>query len=456
MTGRTYLARLIFIIASAALWIAGAHAQDERRARIVQLAADLPALDISINGELAAADLSLGDKSTYFSLPAAAELTAAIAGTNTEVMRGALLLEAEAATIILSPGGQLSIIPDDLSPPNIGLARLLIVNALGDGARLDVVSPDDARIHGEELAPGSTLGPFVLPADRVAFNLLPADVADGAPPFTFSANLGAGTSSMLIIHGDGEEPQLLQATAATLSSEGSGRVRFVHAAQGAAPVDLKIDDRMILPSLAFANPSAHIAIPSGARQLTLSLGETVISSTKLDVRPGQLQTVAILGTPSWLELVAYPDSLRNLNESSALVSLVNAVPMSRINRLRLDSGAIVAEDLGFGEGSGAAQIAPGRHAMTLSLEIGEERGTVDVPPTRFYAGAYYNLIVLAGNAFSAPRLLIAETSLKRRLSATPVILETPAEDNQNDRADDSPPAPTSSAIFSMSLALFTW
>ncbi len=437
----------MLLIAVAALCLGAAQAQDDARARLIHVASDAPPLDIRVNGELAVADLAPQDASPYFSLPAAAELSATIAGTATELTRGSFTLAPGASAIILLPGGQLAHIADDLSPLEFGLARLFIVNALDGGASFDVASPDDARIAGESLLPGASLGPFVLPAGRFSFSALPAAADGNAQPVSFGARLASGTSSMLIVRGDADDPQLLHTTAAVAGGGQSGRVRFVHAVQGAAAVDLKIDERMTAPSLSFAEPSAPIAIPGGSRQMTLSLGPAVISSMNLDVRAGAMQTVVIMGTPSWLRPVAFDDALRDLDDASALVRLINAVPDSVVGRLRLDSGVAIAEDVGFGEASEALQVAPGAHALTMRLEIGEDRGVVSAPPTQFHAGAYYTLIALAGSAFTPPRLLIVETSLMRRVKA---MLPAPAakvDEAEAAPADETPapPEPTEAA-----------
>ncbi len=444
MIGRKHFASLLVTIISAALWASISHAQAPVRARIIHIAAGNPAIDVYINGELAVADLSYGEDSAYFHLPAGAgELSAYIEGTTTQLVHQSLSLENDASAVILSPNSStpVHIIPDDLSPLDFGMARLVIVNALEDSSDIDIISSDDEWLTGEDIAPGTSLGPFELPADRVDFSLLSANEDGDAAPHNFSATMPAGTSSILLFHGDSENPQLLQARAAADADVQSGRVRFVHAVQGAAPIDLKINDRMIIPSLAFADPSEHIAIPGGSHQLTLSLGGIIISSMSLGVSAGQMQTAAVMGSPASLQMHTYLDSLRDLNESSAVVNLVNAVPNSSVSRLRLENGAIVAADVGFAEEGGAAQILPGVQAMSLVIEIGDDRGTVDVPPSYFYAGAYYNLIAMPGSAFSAPHLLIAETSLMRRVTASPPALDDPTQDltelSAEEAADES-------------------
>ena len=440
MAGRKHFASLLVIIVSAALWSSILHAQAPARARIIHIAAGNPAIDVYINGELAVDDLSYGEDSAYFSLPpGAAELGAYSEGRTSQLIRQPLNLENDASAVILTSNTStpVHIIPDDLSPLDFGMSRLVIVNSLEDGSDIDIISPDHEWVTGEDIAPGTSLGPFELPADQVDFSLLLSRANGDTAHHNFSAMMPAGTSSILLFHGDSENPQLLHATAAADADFQSGRVRFVHAVQGAAPIDLKINDRMIIPSLALGNPSEHIAIPGGSHQLTLSLSGTVISSMSLGVSAGQMQTTALMGSPSSLKVHTYPDSLRDLNESSAVVNLVNAVPNSSVSRLRLESGAIVAADVEFGGEGGAAQIVPGAQSLSMVLEIGDERGTVNVPPIYFYAGSYYNLIAMPGSAFTAPHLLVAETSLMRRVTASPPAMDDPTQDVTELSAEES-------------------
>ena len=443
MTDRKFLTALLAIIVSSAFWTGSIFAQADLRARIIHAASDLPAVDVYINGELAAGDLSYGQDSAYFSLPAgAAELRAYVAGTKSQLSNQSLTLQNEASAIVLSfsASAPASIIADDLSPLEFGMTRLLIVNALEDGSDIDVISSHDERLNASDIAPGASLGIFELPADQVDFSLLASSEDGEAARHRFRTTLSAGISNILLILGVSDNPQLMHATAAADADARSGRVRFVHAVQGAAPIDLKVNDLMIVPSLAFAKPSEHIAVPSGSHEIALSLGGALISSLSMDVSAGQMQTVAVMGTPASLSVYTYEDSLRDLTAMSAVVDLINAIPNSLVSRLRLDSGAIVAVDVLFGEHGGAAQIVPGTQSISMALEIGEDRGTVAVAPSHYYPGSYYSLIALPGSAFAAPRLFIAETSLMRRLGAMAraanVASEVVAAPSAEDAADE--------------------
>jgi hypothetical protein len=440
MNGIKHFALLLALLACAVIWTAMPQAQAAARARLIHVAAAAPRLDIFVNDALAVADLAYGESSAYFSLPmGAAGLKATIAGTNAQLLLETLSFESDFNTVLLWSAGdaRLTVFPEDLSPLDIGMSRLQIVNALDDDSTIDIGPNDDDRLSGVGIAPQASLGPIELEADHIAFSLLPPSDRSEAARKEYGMDLPAGASNILVIHGRPDDPQLLHAVAAVEANDRSGRVRFIHAVPGAAPVDLKIDDHMIVPSLAFGVPTEHIVLPGGKHELSISLGGTVVSSMNLSVTAGQLQTVVLMGTPAALKVQQYQDSTRDLSESTAVVSLINAVPNSSVSRLQLASGAIVAVDVGYGEEAGAAQIAPGKHSMSMVQEIGDERGTIAAPSTHFYAGSYYNLIAMSGNAFTAPRLLIAETSLMRRASPSLPISSAANEDTKEMGAEEA-------------------
>ncbi len=442
MNEKKYVASLLVIIVIAAMWTAIPQAQTAARARLIHVASTVPVVDIYVNGELAVADLAYGESSAYFALPSGAtEFRATREGTSAQLLVEWLNLESDSSSILISAkeSAQLAVIPDDMTPLDLANSRLLIVNALDFAYSVAIESSDVDRQTSDEVAPGDSLGPIELAAARIELDLHPANGVGKAAPASFGANLAAGSNNTLVIHGSSDDPQLLHAMAAVDADAMSGRVRFVHAVPGAAPVDLKINDRMIVPNLAFAAPTEHIPLPGGSQELTVSLGGAVLSSMSLDVSAGQLHTVVVMGTPAALTIQQYQDSPRDLSASAAVVSLLNAAPNSSVNQLRLDSGAIVAADVGFGEAGGAAQIVPGVHSMSLILDIGDERGTIDVPPFYYYAGSYFNLIALSGSAFTAPRLLIAETSLARRVAAAAPSMPA-SEDVKPDMSADEPAA----------------
>ena len=405
--------------------------QESAQIRFVHVDPGSPALDVFVNGELVATDVTYGSATAYMGVQAGeVELTANLATTSVQLLDKTLSLDAESTALVLSSraDGRVHIAADDLSELAFGKARFSLVNSLDPQASVSLADASDGLVTQALLAGGSGEGPHEVDAGSYEVSLHSTESGTEAASQRFEAALAAGTSHLLIIHGGQDEPQLLSLASATEGGDDSGRIRFVHAVAGAAPLDLRINDQLILPALAFAAPSQHIALPSGPQRIALFVGPAEIMSQQIDIRAGQMSTLAIMGSNAGLILRSFSDSADKVDESSAVVSLINAIPGSVVSHLQLEGGAIVAFNVPFGEAGDAAKIVPGTQSMTVHLDIGDDRGAIDVPARHFAGGAYYNLIALAGGAFSAPRLLIAETSLQRQAPAmTPMLA---AEDAQ--------------------------
>lgn len=413
--------RAALLTAVLALALCGATlAQADLRARFVHADESLPALDLYLNGQLAADNLAYGDASTVLTLPAgAAALTAYDAGEPSVVFQDALTLEADSA-ILLAAGdpGRVAVVADELGALDFGRTRILIYNAYADGIVLGASPASEQPPIGEAIALNSAIGPFEVAAGRLDFAFVPSSAAANRTVLEVSLGLTAGASNVLIIHSDGDEPQLLVASAPADAADTAGAVAFVHAVQGAAPVDIRIDDQLIVPGLSFAEASPHIALPAGERRVSVSLGATVLALMNVEIRPRKMQTVALLGSTGSFGVTAFEDNPRDLDETSATVRLINGVPGASVGRLQLESGAIIAVDLAFGAAAESVSIAPDRQTLSLLLNIGDESGLISTPAHRFNGGAFYNLIALSGGTFSAPRLMISESSLERRISAS--------------------------------------
>ena len=418
---------LLVTVLSLAASVAPAWSQEWAQMRFVHVDPGSPALDVFINGELAATDMAYGASTAYIHLPAGqANLRANLATTSVQLLDETLSLKAEAAAVILSSraDGRFYVVTDDLSELAFGQARFSLFNALEEEATVSISAANDDDILQAELAAGAGAGPHEVEAGtyKLSLNSTSFGTDDSNP--RFDAALRSGTSHLLIIHGSRNDPQLLSVSSATDGGGDSGSIRFAHAVAGAAPLDVRINDQLILPALAFAEPTRHIALPSGSHSVALFLGPAEIMAEQLDIRAGQMSTVVIMGSSAGLSMRRFSDSVDKVDEASAVVSLINAIPGSVISHLQMEGGAIAALNVPFGEAGDAAQIVPGRQSMTVHLDIGDDRGMVEASARHFASGAYYNLIALPGGAFSAPRLLIAETSVQRYLRARPPMMET--------------------------------
>ena len=428
-------------------------AQGSAQARFVHVAPGVSSLDIYVNDTLAVADLPFGEASAYFNVPAGDLLIgASIAGTTTTVYeQGENLVDGSAVTMIAtSATAPLQSVSENLDALQFGEGRLSFVYAISDGPAIDIMSQNTGEILGENIQPGGVVGDYQLRAGVFEFGLVPSGSDISAAMLDLRLPLAAGNSMLAIIYGSAGDPKALTTQAATAAADGNGLVRFVHAMQGVTPVDLSINGNLIIPSLTYAMPSEHIALPGGTHRIALSIGPAEITSRPLTVDAGQAQTVIIMGSPANLNVLPYSDDLSNVNASSATVSLINAIPGSVVNRLTLSSGATAATDVAYGQSSGAAQIVTGAQALAMDLTVAEDRGTVDVLATNFFGGSYYNLIALPGDAFSSPQLLLAETSIARGANIEAMMMDMEMETVEE--SEIAIPEPVAQPIVSVSAA----
>ncbi|MCY4020596.1 MAG: DUF4397 domain-containing protein [Chloroflexi bacterium] len=411
-------------------------AQEGARARFVNVAPGTPPLDILVNGKLLESDLAYGESTAYVSVPAGTiDLLGLVSGTSVVQLGHSADVAAGSATSFLissTDSPRFQAIPEILGALDFGATRLSIVYAIDDGSPVDIVFRENGEVLGEGIRPGAMVGPYELRADVYELDLVVAGDASGASILDLSMPVAAGTSQLVIVYGNASDPQVLTTAAPAAPTADSGLVRFLHAVQGATPFALSVDGAPIVPSLAYAMPSEHIALPSGSHQVALSIGGAEITSMTLNVTAGEAQTAVVMGSPANLSMSAYSDDLSGIDRSSALVSLINAIPGSSVDRLTLSSGATAATDVAYGSASGAAKIVTGKQGLSLDLTIGDDSGTVQLPASEFNGGSYYNLFALPGSAFSGPQLLIAETSILRGLDGGAMMMEP-------ETAVDAPP-----------------
>ncbi len=428
------LVRIVLFMLCLALLLAAAPvlSQGGARARFVNVAPGAPSIDILVNGELVESGLAYGESTAYLNLPSGnINLLGLVAGTSTAQLEHSADLAAGSAVSFLMSSAlspQFQAIPENLGALGFGATRLSIVYAIADGPPVDIVFRENGEILGESIRPGAVVGPYELRAGVYDLDLIVAGDASGSSILDLRAPVAAGASHLAIVYGSANDPQVLTTSASTAAPTDSGLVRFLHAVQGATPFALSVNDSLIVPSLAYALPSQHIALPSGSHQVALSIGGAEITSMTLNVAAGQAQTAVVMGSPANLSMLSYSDDLSAIDRSSSLVSLINAIPGSTVDRLILSSGATAATDVVYGSASAAAKIVTGNQGLTLDLTIGDDSGAVNLPDKRFYGGSYYNLIALPGSAFSGPHLLIAETSVLRGLDVDVSLMEpeTPA------------------------------
>ncbi|MDQ7033398.1 MAG: DUF4397 domain-containing protein [Anaerolineae bacterium] len=307
------------------------------------------------------------------------------------------------------------------------MSRLVLVHALSGGANLDVqlaesIAVGDATFDAgfaiaADMAYGASFGSFDLPAQTYVVNVVPTGTTTPVISEVPLA-LTTGTSQMAIVYGTTDNPQTMVLAAPTAAGGDAGFIRFVHGVVGAAPVDVYINDTLAVPMLGTNNPTVHIAAPAGNHSIELRVGDDVIASTSITVEVGNAQTVVALADGDGIAISVFADDFSGVSEGSAVASVINTITEAATS-VELSGGMMLSSDLAFGEASDANRIAPLRATVAFTLQLGDVAGTLIGPDVTFYGGNYYNIIILDGNAFSAPTAIIAPTTLVQGLASAP-------------------------------------
>jgi len=426
--------RLSFVVTLLALALLGlvpASAQAAGQIRFVHAIPDATAIDVYINGGLAITDLSFGTASTYLSAPVGEHnLTVTPVGIATPLWQQTITVSADQATTFIAADSanlQFSAYADNLAPLAFGDARWSLYHAIAGAPDVSVELAEDVTIRGTQQSAGTiigtmgfgqVIGAFDLPAQVYSVNL----VADGAALVeALSVSFNAAESSIGLVYGTPSNPRFTVISAASRpnDTDAAGFVRFVHAATNGPAVDLLINDTIILPAFTPGSASQHLALPVGEHSISVSVsGETSeILSADLSVSEGQAQTIIIRQDGETLLAETFDDDLSAITPTQAVASVVNAAAGILIQEV-LFNGQMLASNLPAGQSETTA-LPPGDAVPAAALNIGGQVGTIQEAFTPLYGGVYYNIILLPASGFSAPRLLIAATSLAQDISSAP-------------------------------------
>jgi len=408
-------------------------AQGNANVRFVHAIPGASAVDIYLNGTLVIADLGYGEATSYLTVPAGEiDTTVTAAGIDSSILwEQTLPASADTSTTFVASSAdtlRFDAFNDNLGATRFGGTRLLLVHAVAGGPAVDVTLAEPVTLNGAlqpagtalatGMAYGTSFGAFDLPAQTYVVNVSVTGTID-----TLVSNmplpLTAGTSNIAIVYGTADAPQALLAEAPTGGEGDSGFVRFVHGAIGAPAVDVYVQDALIVPRLAAGSASPHLALPAGEHTVLLRAAGTedeVLSGT-ITVSADEAQTVVALATDEGVSVAVFPDDLSGVTENNASVSVINALPDSQA-AVALSNGV----DFGtieFGNSSQALAFTADELTVNYTLTIDTDTGTLQRPGQVFYGGTYYNVVVLAGDTFAPPSLLIAPTPLSFSLASGP-------------------------------------
>lgn len=424
----------VFIVLGAlfAVLIGGVSAQDTASIRFVHAVPGATTVDVYVNGALAINGLAFGTATGYIEAPAGDHtVTVTATGTQAALWQQSISVAGETATTFVAsdPANlQFAAFSDNLGGTTFGATRLLLVHAIAGAPAVDVALAEPVSLNGvlqpagtvlaSGMEYGTSFGSFDVPAQTYAVNVLQSGtetaIAEGV-----SLPLASGTSYMAIAIGTADNPEILLLSAPTGSVADSGLVRFIHGIVGAPAVDVYVNDTLLVPGLSVDQPSAHIALPVGDHSVTLMAAgtEDALAESEVSVEAGSAQSVVALAGDEAVNVSVFADDISNVNETTAVISVINAIASSTSISIELADGNVIADALEFSATQAPAAISPVVAPATLSVTIDDQTGEIAVPEQAIYGGTYYNVIAVDGDMFNPPRLIFAPTTINQTLAS---------------------------------------
>src|SRR5215207_9621837 len=179
-------------------------------------------------------------------------------------------------------------------------------------------------------------------------------------------------------------------------AEADATVRVIHASPGAPEVDVLLDGQTLLQGLAYGTASSYATItPEEHRLQVVPTGQTadaaVVDET-IDAAPGQAYLVAVYGLLNDIGGAVYDVDLSEIEPGQARVRLLNFSPDAGDVDLLETGGDEWFSDVGLGEASDYADIAPGTYSADVRGD--DDRSLLTVSELPFEETRVYDVVVL--------------------------------------------------------------
>ncbi len=398
--------------------------------RYVHALEGAPNVDVYTNGALTYADLAFGQATPYFSAALGAIQVSVTASGETDALWEQIIdvVADQALVAIVSTSDPLAftVFQDDLNPLPVGRARLTAIHAIPDAPAVDIVLADGRPVI-PNLQYNQPYGTLDIPSQ--AYGLVVTTVGGAVtdaiiPTTTFSLN--TGTSYIALAYGTVENPMALLLSAPTLPNDAtSGYVRVVHAADGAAAVDIAANGSIIVPSLDFGTATEYLSIPAGDYEVSVTPeGATdALVSTTLTVEANTRTTVIASVAGGSVALSAFTSDEALVGADVAAFSLANVAPEANASAA-LSNGSVFIDDLASDDYT-TTSLTPNVDNITINTTFEALSNEASFDVTGIYGGVYYDAVVYAGE--SAPQVLalpLVSIPLSSASSVAAVAAET--------------------------------
>ncbi len=371
----------------------------DARVRFVHAIPGASAIDVYTDNTLSIANLQLGDASLYVHLPAGQhQVTVTQANVTTTLWTQTINVDAGSAyTYVAATTDPLTFVQykDDLAPLPLGKSRFTAIHAIAGGPSVDILLSDGRPVVSGLQYP-QEYGTLDVPALVYQLAVVPTgETVDKALVPAQAYALGSGTSYVLLVYGSAAKPQVKLLASAADSDSAGGHIRVAHGVVGAAPVDVYLNNTLVVPSLAFGQTSEYMAAPAGTYNVTVRQAgaQEDLALGSVDLKEGDSVTALALDLGG-VTVQAYTDAVSTINQSQAGFNVINALPGTETVSVAAADGTAIVSDVPPAQ---TATGAIGPTAGDLTVNIGGDTPTSKTLTTgNIYGGLYYEVFVAQG------------------------------------------------------------
>ncbi|MFN8375243.1 MAG: DUF4397 domain-containing protein [Anaerolineae bacterium] len=393
----------IAVLLALTLFGAVASAQNgDALVRFVHVVPGAQAIDIYVDGQRTVAGLEYGQGTDYLSFPAGTYNVAVTqTGLTTTLWEQSITATADtASTLVASSISQLTftVYTDSLAALDLGKARVTVIHALADGPSVDALIAGNRSVF-PDLQYNTPTGTIdldlsveypmaIVPANEGVENaLIPEEVL----PLT------SGSLFTYIIYGTPNSPEKLLLSAPVTPSDNAGFVRLAHVIPGGQDVDVFFNDVRVATRVAFGATTQYIAASPDTYEVSIRTSGSgdSLAGANLTLDAGNYLSVVVSGSVDAPTLVPVGDDFSNVDGATALISVVNALPNSEDAIVALADGTELFSGVNYLD-TGMTSTAPTDEAVSVSVQADGENLLIDLPAVPLHAGAYYTLVIYAG------------------------------------------------------------
>ncbi|WP_051531523.1 DUF4397 domain-containing protein [Clostridiisalibacter paucivorans] len=192
--------------------------------------------------------------------------------------------------------------------------------------------------------------------------------------------------------------------------EKSSYMRVLHASPDAPPVDVYLNDTLLVEGLPYKRFTEYIALVPGIYNIKVFASGTrrnPVIDTEVDVFPNSNYTVAATGLLEDIKPMVINDTAMMLPSGKAQIKFVHLSPDAPAVDVLTSDGTILFRNIEFREVSPNRMIDPNRYTLQVRPS-GGNRVVLTVPNVNIRPNRYYTVYAVGEVSGEAPlQLLIA-------------------------------------------------